>query len=346
VLLAVLVTAVGAVATCVAAWRRQLTVFVLCAWLLAPFAAIMLISLFQSVFLDRVFLDATFPLYLLIGIGVTRLPSHPLRAAPAAALALTVCIASFSTLRPVYAQSVNPDWATAMRDFQSAYRAGEAVAYYPGAIRSLVGAYLPAGWKATTEFPLWTRIYVDVPGWQSQYAHVFHATREEQRQLESELRDRQLGTAARHNRSIWLITQDYSGVSDTRHWFASHGYRLLLGQEYANDARIELWSRDEPAVAGRRVAWTMPGCRTRSGLSRRQARQAGFSIREARTVAASGGFPFTRNAENGWAGGARAESDREDLRAHSGSQKHQPSAGARAGAGAPRPQRIGKDHAA
>jgi mannosyltransferase len=258
VLVALLVTAAGAVAMCVAAWRRKLTAFVLCAWLLAPFAAIILISVFQSVFLDRVFLDATFPLYMLIGIGVTRLPSHPFRAAPAAALALVLCTASVSTLRPVFAQSVNPDWATAMRDFQGAYRGGDAVAYYPGAIRSLLGAYLPVGWKATTEVPLWTRIYVDVPGWQSQYAHVFHSTREEQRQLESELRDRQLGTVARHSRSIWLITQDYSGVTETRHWFASHGYRLLLGQEYAHDARIELWSRDEPAIAGSRVAWNGP----------------------------------------------------------------------------------------
>ena len=256
VMIALVGTATAAVVMCVAAWRRTLTVLVLSAWLLTPFAAIVLVSIVQSLFLDRVFLDATFPLYLLIGIAVTRLPNLRLRAAPAAALALLICAASVSTLRPVYAQSSNPDWPTAMRDFQGAYRAGDAVAYYPGAIRSLLGAYLPAGWRATTEVPLWTRIYVDVPGWQSRYAHVFHATREEQRQIESELRDRQLGSAARHSRDIWLITEDYSGVTDTRHWFASHGFRLLLGQEYANDARIELWSRDAPAIAGRRVAWT------------------------------------------------------------------------------------------
>jgi 4-amino-4-deoxy-L-arabinose transferase-like glycosyltransferase len=255
VLLAVVATAAVSLLTVAAVRRRDLTVVVLCAWLLAPFAAILLISIFQSLFLDRVFLDATFPLYLLIGMGVTRLAKNRLTGATAVILAVGIGAAGVTTLRPVYAQNVNPDWPSAMRDFHQAYRAGDAVAYYPGAIRSLLGAYLPAGWKATTEVPMWTRIYVDVPGWQNQYPHVFHATKQRQRELEAGLRDRQLGAAAKRSPNIWLITQDYSGLSDTRHWFATHGYQLLLGEEYANDARIELWSRSSPAGMGMPLSW-------------------------------------------------------------------------------------------
>ena len=49
--------------------RRNLTVFILCAWLLAPVTIIAVLAVRRSLFLDRVFLDATFPLYLLAGAG-------------------------------------------------------------------------------------------------------------------------------------------------------------------------------------------------------------------------------------------------------------------------------------
>lgn len=267
-----IVAAVLAVGTGVAAaWRRNLVVCVLSAWLVGSFALVLLISIGQSLFLDRVLLDATFPLYLLLGIGVASLSRRPKLGLSALGLTLLVTAASVATLRPIYAFGANPDWKTAMRDFSAAYRAGQGAVFYPGALRSVAAAYLPQGWRATRDIPIWSRIYVDVPGWKRQYPTLINPTSEQRAAVEVALRNRQLGWATEGTSGIWLITQDYSGISDTRRWFVTHGYALLLSEMYARDARVEYWSRNAPSSFGPLVVqggdgrWQLRGAVSRTG---------------------------------------------------------------------------------
>jgi len=60
------VIAVALVMLAVAIVHRRLTLCVLRLWLVLPFALVLVIASKRSLYLDRVFLDATFPLYLLI----------------------------------------------------------------------------------------------------------------------------------------------------------------------------------------------------------------------------------------------------------------------------------------
>ena len=264
----------------IAALRRDLTLSVLLLWLVLPFALVLLISSRRSLYLDRVFLDATFPLYLLLGAlaarswrrrGTTQRDgpdeSGPYRiwrwmrgsaGVTTIALVLALGVVNVANVRLVYSNSTNPDWKTATRDLLSAYRPGQSVVFNPAVLQTLVGMYLPAGWHATREQPVWSHSYLDVAGWQKQYAPIAATILNDQRlalqlrhaRLDGIMRDRQMATATAGERQVWLVTQDYSGMSDSRIWLRSHGFQLLLSEIYAGDTRLELWDRRLPPDFG------------------------------------------------------------------------------------------------
>jgi 4-amino-4-deoxy-L-arabinose transferase-like glycosyltransferase len=244
--------------------RRRLVVGLLVAWLVGTFALLLLISVAQSLFLDRVVLDATFPLYLLLGMGVAALRRAPLPGGLSLLTAGGIAVASLGTLRPIYAGNLNPDWKSAMRDLAAAYRPGQGVAFYPGALRSLDAAYLPPGWHATRDRPMWSRVYVDVPGWQKRYPLAVNPTLQERQRVETELRDRQLAWVSHATTGTWLVTEAYPGITDVRRWFATHGFSLIMGMEYNLSSRIELWSQQGPASFGVSVARLFDGRWARS----------------------------------------------------------------------------------
>lgn len=251
ILAAVIALAVLAIAGY--AWRnRLLPVGSLAAWLLVPFVVILVLAPVRSLYLDRVFLDVTFPLYLLLAAGAVRARLPGLRAI-ALALFLAVAAVSCLQLRPIYAGGINPDWRTTFRDLRSAYRPGQSIIFNPGVLRSIATAYLPPGWHATRERPLWSRAYLDVPGWEKRYPTTLNPSLEERAREEARLRDVQFGEAARGAPAIWLVTFDYPGMNDSRRWFTDRGYTLLLSEIYTGDTRLELWSRHGPASLGSRV---------------------------------------------------------------------------------------------
>jgi hypothetical protein len=250
---------------------RKLTVAVLWLWLSLPMALVCLLAVRRSLYLDRTFLDATFPLYLILGLAVTVLvrwvrrtaaewrgsvaaqAPHALGGVLGTVLAIFMAAASFAGLRPVYAGDINPDWQSLARDFRPSYRPGQAVVFNPGVLRSLLASYLPSGWHATYERPIWSRSYIDVPGWQDRYSFPSHPDKPERQREEAILRDDQLAEAARHAHQIWLITFDYSGMNDTRRWFSEHGFQCLISELYRGDTRLELWSRAGPSSFGATV---------------------------------------------------------------------------------------------
>jgi mannosyltransferase len=247
--------AVGALA----ALRRHLVVGVLIAWLVGGLGLLLLVSVVQSLFLDRVVLDDSFPLYLLLGIGVAGLRRRQWSGLASAAITVAIAAASVASLRPVYASNLNPDWKMAMRDLSAAYRPGQGAVFYPGALRSLDAAYLPSGWRATRDRPLWSRVYVDVPGWQKRYPPLVNPTLQQRQAVETELRDRQLRWASTGTNGTWLVTEAYPGITDVRRWFSTHGFQLIMGMEYHLASRIELWSRQGPAAFGTSVARLLDG---------------------------------------------------------------------------------------
>jgi hypothetical protein len=128
-------------------------------------------------------------------------------------------------------------------------------------LRSLVGAYLPASWHATRERALWSRSYLDVPGWQRYYPDAARTDAASRRTVEAILRARQLADVTRGAPATWLVTFDYSGLNDTRRWFSTHGYQPLVSQLYSGDTRLELWSRKGPSSLGPAVVHGMAGWR-------------------------------------------------------------------------------------
>jgi 4-amino-4-deoxy-L-arabinose transferase-like glycosyltransferase len=262
----VAILAAGAVGV-LAAFRRRLVVGMLVAWLLGAFGLLLVVSLAQSLFLDRVVLVDTFPLYLLLGIGVANVRGRPGTGLVCAVIALAIAAASLATLRPVFASNLNPDWKSAMRDLSAAYRPGQGAVFDPGALRSLDAAYLPAGWRATRDRPFWSRVYVDVPGWQSAYPPLVNPTLPQRQAVETELRNRQLAWASTGTSGTWLVTEAYPGITDVRRWFATHGFQLIMGMEYHLASRIEYWSRQGPAAFGTPVARLLDGKWRRSPLT-------------------------------------------------------------------------------
>ena len=288
---AIMVVVLGA-----ALMTRRLRLSVLSLWLMLPFAIVLLLAVRRSLYLDRVFLDATFALYLLLAWAATR--ARRVRVI-GAVMALALAAASVANLGPIYAGGVNPDWKSAARDFQDAYRPGQAVFFNPGVLATLVRSYLPAGWKPSKEGDLWSRSYLDVPGWQSRYTIPANPNKRELQTIERTLRDDELTQVAAGQRSVWLITYDYAGMNDTRHWFTVHGFQPLLSEEYVGNTRIELWSRDGPsslgpaivADSGFRRGWSSTGRVVRTGNVLRQNGPAeirrSFAVRTGETYSVS-----------------------------------------------------------
>jgi hypothetical protein len=219
--------------------RRDMRLTTLCVWLLAPFAIILSLAVRRPLYLDRVFLDATYPLYLLIAAGLGAV-MRSVRRIVSAALVLGFAVVSAFGVRDVYAHPTNPDWRPLVHDLRSAYRPSQAAVFIPGVIRSIAGAYLPPGWRATKERRLWYHAYLDVPGWTHRYAGL----------SDTALRDLQLRAVTRGERDVWLVTMAYTGTVDTRRWFGDHGFHLILSEIYPGDTRLELWSRGLPKDEG------------------------------------------------------------------------------------------------
>jgi len=230
--------------------RRSIEVTTLTAWLLLPFAIVLVLATRRSLYLDREFLDATFPLYLLLGAGAARIGRKALTGGLAVSVSLLIAGSSLAALGPVYAAGMNPDWKSAARDLGRAYRPGQAVVFNPGVLRTLVASYLPPDWHATYERPLWSLAYLDVPGWQQRFPHVGDPDKLQREQEEATIRDAQLGEAAAGRDAVWLVTYDYPGVNDSRRWFVEHGFQVLVSEMYPGDTRIELWDRRPPRTLG------------------------------------------------------------------------------------------------
>jgi hypothetical protein len=224
---------------------------VLALWLITPFVLVLLIATRRSLYLDRVFLDASFPIYLLLGYAVSRIGRKAaLRLALGFAAVILVAGASISSLRPIYAGEANPDWKSVGRDLSASYRRGQAVIFNPGVLATLVRAYLPHGWHASIERPIWSRTYLDVPNWQSKFPTDLGADKSERSAEEARLRDLQFSQAARGRRQVWLVTYDYPGMNDSRRWFTDHGFQAVLSETYSGNTRIELWDRLPPRRLG------------------------------------------------------------------------------------------------
>jgi hypothetical protein len=217
-------------------------------WLLLPFGVILALLPLRSLYLDRVFLDATFPLYLLLAAGLTRT-----RGIGRGLLALAVggmLLGSLATTRTLSAGLSNPDWRTTARDFQAAARPSQAVVFYPGVVKQLITAYLPPHWHLPREAPIWSRVYGDVAGWPAKDVGTPTGDLQQRMVAEATVRDRQLAAAVQREPAVWLITLDYAGINDTRHWFTAHGFHLLFSELYTGDTRLELWDRGSPASLG------------------------------------------------------------------------------------------------
>jgi len=277
-------------------------------WLVIPFGFVLLIALRRPLYIDRVFLDATFPLYLLMAAGVTRL-RHLFLKALASLACVAVTVSSVLNLTSVYAQTLNPDWKSLSRDLHSALRPQQAIVYNPAVLRTLVRSYQPAGWGHVHETVLWSHNYLDLPGWQQQYAglhrrvladpHILPALR--QGVFDTLLRDRQLVSDTRGRSEVWLVTQDYSGVADTRRWFVARGYHLLLSEIYGGDARLELYSRNQPQLFGSQLlspAGFVTGARKTGHTARRTGSllMTGTSMAQ-RSFSIRGGRAYTINVE-------------------------------------------------
>jgi mannosyltransferase len=239
-----------AVAALIAARQRSLRLILLLTWLIVPFAVVLLLAVRRSLYLDRVFLDATFPLYLLLAASaVAAWTKRTLK--PILAPILIVAVLSIANLPAVYGTDGRPDWRPLAHDLGSAYRTGQAVIFYPGVVRPLVAAYLPGGWHATSDRSMWTRTYSDVPGFQAKFPPVHSPFVQVRYAAEAELRNWEMTKFTRGIRQVWLVTLDYSGETDTRRWLGTHGFHLLLSESYQlGGNRIELWDRGMPAELG------------------------------------------------------------------------------------------------
>jgi hypothetical protein len=235
--------------------RKHVPLVVAALWFVLPFAIVLLLSLHRSLYLDRVFLDATFGLYLLVAWWLVNV----LRRRPLIPLAIVFAlpiVGALMAFQETYSNVTNVDWKSASRDFQSAYRPSQSVVYYPGPVRSIVTAYLPANLHLSLEQPIWFHQYLDVPGWQSRYATM----------TDDELAGLQLAQASSGRREVWLLAEDYTALPLARHWFTAHGFHLMLSQLYDGHARIELWDHGAPANFGPAVMegpfdtrWTRTG---------------------------------------------------------------------------------------
>jgi hypothetical protein len=194
---------------------------------------------------DRAFVDTLPALLLILSAGLLALPR------PAGAPIYAVLLAgNLATSALLFTTHSNPDFRSLARDLNAAYRPGDAVMYNPGVLRSLVGAYLPPSWHPDRERALWSRSYIDVPGWQRYYPQAGRTDRASRARIEAVLRNRQLASVATGEHHVWLISLDYSGLNDTRRWFIAHGYQVRMSELYDGNSRLELWSKEPPSALG------------------------------------------------------------------------------------------------
>jgi hypothetical protein len=248
-LLAALVLLGAATAVLAVVVRRRLTEIVLFSWLLFPFGAILLISMRRPIYLDRSFLDATPPFFLLIGRAVTYSRSASWHRAVSTAVVAVMIAGSAGCFGAIYATNVNDpgqSWKNAALDLQRFYHSGQTVIFDAGPVRTIAGVYLPPGWHATHESLIWLGRYVDIPGWQSRFRRATEA-----QELKAEL-----ANATRGARSVWLFTHDTTLLAMARQWLGTHGFRLELSRMYYARRRLELWGR-----APAQIHQTAAGCR-------------------------------------------------------------------------------------
>lgn len=280
---AILLTLLWAIA------RKNLPLTVAALWLVLPFVIVLLLSLHRSLYLDRVFLDATFGLYLLMAWWlINALRRRPLM--PAALILAIPLIGALMAFRMTYSTVTNTDWRSASHDFQSAYRTGQSVVFYPGPVQSIVDAYLPKHQQLSLERPVWFHQYLDVPGWQLRYATWTN----------DDLMNMQLAQAAAGRHAVWLLAEDYTGLPLARHWLTAHGFHLRLSQIYDGHARIELWDRGRPADFGPIVVPSHFGAQwTHTGNASLQGRTASVEGRTSlnRSFAVHSGTAYAVNVD-------------------------------------------------
>lgn len=252
---ALIVIAAVLAALIVAILQRKFTATLFLLWLVVPFVVVLLLGLKRPLYLDRVFLDATFPLYIMLGAALRGMRPGTRGRALAAVPAAIVLATSIGGSYAVASTTTNPDWRSLARDLGTAYRPGQAVIFVPGVVGSLVGAYLPPRWHATRERAVWYHAYLDVAGWTDRYATW----------TDAQLRDMQLRQVTAGEKQVWLVTMDYTGTAATREWMSDHGYNLLLSELYSGDTRLELWDRGTPKDLGPEVG---PADFTRGWLTR------------------------------------------------------------------------------
>lgn len=222
---------------------RDLPVAVVATWLVFPLGSIVAVSAARPLFVDRIFLDSTFPLYLLLGYGAARALRGAWLQWLTVGAAVLVAGASLFDIGVTYSQVTNPDWKSPMRDFVAAYRPGEPILYYPSIVKPLATAYLPGDWRYQRGRGIWRIEYFDVPGWRVPPPAVTN----------TDAVMRQLATDSRGANRLWVLSEDYTGLPIVRLWLAEHGYHLDLSQMYDGDTRLDLWDRMPSSRFGPRV---------------------------------------------------------------------------------------------
>jgi mannosyltransferase len=220
------------------AWRRRdLTLGVLALWLILPFALVLLMAIVRSLYIDRYFVLATFPFYLLLGFGVIKAQWRRWTMILAAGIIAVIALASAYDVGLTYTRVSKPDWKSAMRDFRAEYRPGQAVAFYPGIVQTLTAEYLSKSWHPARQRAVWLRSYLDVPGWQNRYGTW----------TDNQLRSMQLANVTRGEQQLWLVTDKYVGLWHVHHWLMAHGFRQVLARSYLGDVYLERWNRVRPS---------------------------------------------------------------------------------------------------
>jgi hypothetical protein len=231
------ITVVAVLAVPIYAWRhRDLTLGVLASWLILPFALVLALAVVRSLYIDRYFVLATFPFYLLLGFGVMKARQRRWTVVLASGIVVVITLASGYDVGAVYTHLSKPAWTSAVRDFRAAYRPGQAVAYYPGILQTLTGEYLPKTWHPARQRAIWLRSYLDVPGWQNRYAAL----------TDNQLRSLQLAEVTKGEQQLWLVADKYVGLWHVHHWLMAHGFHQVLRKTYFGDAYLELWNRVRP----------------------------------------------------------------------------------------------------
>lgn len=247
--LAAALTALAALAWAVR--RRDFAVSVLALWLFVPFGVILLISIRRPIFLDRFFLDATFPLYLLLGLAMVKSFARARASAPVFLVVAGLLAGNLASVWETYATPSNPDYRSAASAFLAAYRTGENVLFFPSEDRFLYGAYLPSDFTVGRSESIWLSQYLDLAGSSRQYAastrRLLRDTRYplavRYRLADVWLLNHQLASWVRLRGAVWLLTDAGRPLLYVHRWFLEHGFYLVVNESYGGGTRLELWDR-------------------------------------------------------------------------------------------------------